>query len=164
MSKRTDRRRVFQRLAVVAIVVALALLGYVAATGDIGRRVYDPVPAPTQTSQPHNTDAILRQLFESKASDVQVQGQGTVDRLLADDNEGSRHQRFILRLKSGQTLLIAHNIDLAPRLNGLQEGDAVGFFGEYIYSDLGGTIHWTHHDPAQRHVAGWLEWKGMRYG
>jgi len=68
-----------------------------------------------------------------------------------------------LRLESGQTLLIAHNIDLAPRLNGLKENDTVGFFGEYIYSDLGGTIHWTHHDPARKHAAGWLEWKGMRY-
>ena len=163
MGRRANRRGVFQRVVVVAIVVALALLGYVAATGDMGRRVHDPVPAPTQTSQQQNTDAVLSQLFESKTSDVQVQGQGTVIRLLADDNEGSRHQRFILRLESGQTLLIAHNIDLAPRLNGLKENDTVGFFGEYIYSDLGGTIHWTHHDPARKHAAGWLEWKGMRY-
>ena len=43
--------------------------------------------------------------------------QGTVERLLADDEEGSRHQRFILRLASGQTLLVAHNIDVAPRVD-----------------------------------------------
>ncbi|QOY51204.1 DUF3465 domain-containing protein [Candidatus Sulfurimonas baltica] len=40
---------------------------------------------------------------------------GDVIRVLSDDNTGSRHQRFIIRLSSGQTLLIAHNIDLAPK-------------------------------------------------
>lgn len=43
-------------------------------------------------------------------------GEGVVDRALSDDNDGSRHQRFILRLASGQTLLIAHNIDISLRI------------------------------------------------
>jgi Protein of unknown function (DUF3465). len=51
---------------------------------------------------------------------------------LPDDEQGSRHQRFILRLASGRTLLVAHNIDLAPRIDGLQVGDQVAFSGEYI--------------------------------
>ena len=55
----------------------------------------------------------------------QVQGSGTVSRILADDNGGSRHQRYILRLDSGKTLLVAHNIDLAPRVAGLRDGDTV---------------------------------------
>jgi len=37
---------------------------------------------------------------------------GTVIFVLADDRYGGRHQRFITELKSGQTLLISHNIDL----------------------------------------------------
>jgi hypothetical protein len=49
-------------------------------------------------------------------------------------------------------------------LNGLKVGDEVSFFGEYDYSEQGGTIHWTHHDPARKHVSGWLEWKGRTYG
>jgi hypothetical protein len=24
-------------------------------------------------------------------------------------------------------------------------------------------IHWTHHDPAQRHEPGWVEYHGRRY-
>ena len=35
---------------------------------------------------------------------------------LPDDNKGTRHQRFILKLSSGQTLLVAHNIDLADKI------------------------------------------------
>jgi hypothetical protein len=96
-------------------------------------------------------------------SGQQVEGQGTVGRILSDDNDGSRHQRFILRLSSGQTLLVAHNIELAPRISSLREGDTVSFYGEYESNDKGGVIHWTHHDPQGWHVDGWLEHKGQRY-
>lgn len=93
----------------------------------------------------------------------QVQGRGLVLRVLSDDNEGSRHQRFILELSSGRTVLVAHNIDLAPRIPGLENGDAVSFYGEYETNDRGGVIHWTHHDPQGRHPDGWLEHEGKRY-
>jgi len=96
-------------------------------------------------------------------SGEQVRGTGTVSRLLSDDNEGSRHQRFILQLSSGRTLLVAHNIDLAPRISSLREGDTVSFYGEYEPNDQGGVIHWTHGDPQGRHTAGWLEHNGRRY-
>lgn len=36
-----------------------------------------------------------------------------VVRVLADDERGSRHQRFIIRPDSAQTLLVAHNIPLS---------------------------------------------------
>lgn len=54
-------------------------------------------------------------------------------RVLADDLDGSRHQRFIVELSSGQTLLISHNIDVAPRIDGLNVGDSVRFNGEYVW-------------------------------
>ena len=54
--------------------------------------------------------------FRNGRSGVMVTVEGAVIRLLADDNDGSRHQRFIIRLASGQTLLIAHNIDLSSRV------------------------------------------------
>ncbi|MGI9343299.1 MAG: DUF3465 domain-containing protein [Gammaproteobacteria bacterium] len=102
-------------------------------------------------------------VIDERRSGVQTEGSGTVIRILADDNEGSRHQRFILRLDSGRTLLIAHNIDLAPRLANLEKGDTVAFNGEYEWNPEGGVIHWTHHDPRGRHVAGWLRHDGRLY-
>ena len=107
-------------------------------------------------------DAIGR-AFKNRTSNVQVEGNGVVTRILADDPSGSMHQRFIVRLKSGQTLLITHNIDIAPRVAGLQKGDGVRFYGEYVWNEKGGMVHWTHHDPAGKHVAGWLKHKGRTY-
>ncbi len=94
---------------------------------------------------------------------LQIQGEGIVTKILPDDIEGSSHQRFILKLNTGQTLLVAHNIDLAPKINSLQEGDTVRFYGEYEWNSKGGIVHWTHDDPNARHIDGWLKHKGKTY-
>jgi hypothetical protein len=133
----------------------LAYLGYVAWDQ------FEPSgPKASLQSGPHT---VLARAIQDRQSDIQVQGIGTVSRMLSDDNDGSRHQRFILRLDSGQTLLVAHNIDLAPRIESLAVGDSVAFFGEYEWNDKGGVIHWTHHDPQRRHVGGWLKHDGRTY-
>ena len=104
-----------------------------------------------------------RDAFENRRNGRQLTLAATVSRMLADDRDGSRHQRFIIRSDSGITLLIAHNIDLAPRLDGLAVGDRVLVSGEYEWNAQGGLLHWTHHDPARRHQPGYIEWKGRRY-
>jgi hypothetical protein len=88
---------------------------------------------------------------------------GVVTRILPDDLVGSRHQKFILRLANGETLLVAHNIDIAPRVNGLQVGDVVEFNGVFETNAQGGVIHWTHHDPSGRRPGGWLRHNGRFY-
>ena len=105
----------------------------------------------------------LQNAYTNRQSDIQVKGAGKVSKLLSDDLDGSRHQRFILLLGSGQTLLVSHNIDLAPRINSLKAGDVVEFHGEYEWNDKGGVVHWTHHDPDGRHIAGWIKHKGKTY-
>lgn len=105
----------------------------------------------------------LQSAFENRQSNVQVRGSGVVVRILPDDLQRGRHQRFIIRLPSGQTVLISHNIDLAPRVDGIREGDTVEFFGEYEWNSKGGVVHWTHHDPAGRHKGGWLKHHGSTY-
>ena len=114
-------------------------------------------------SRRESSDRLLERAYLERQTGYQVQGEGNVLRVLSDDNEGSRHQRFVLQLGSGQSLMIAHNIDLAPRIEALREGDRVSFYGEYEWNERGGVIHWTHHDPEGRHVAGWLEKDGRRY-
>ncbi len=110
-----------------------------------------------------STDSAPTIEYKEWRSGQQAQGKGVVIRILPDDNVGSRHQRFIVRLDTGQTLLVAHNIDLAPRVSSLRKGDTVTFSGEYEWNDKGGVIHWTHRDPQRRHVSGWIKHNGQVY-
>ena len=87
---------------------------------------------------------------------------GFVKRLLSDDNEGSRHQRFIIDIGGGQTLLIAHNIDLARRVP-VGMGDRVRARGMYEWNDLGGLVHWTHHDPLGEEDGGYIRYRTRDY-
>jgi hypothetical protein len=100
--------------------------------------------------------------FTAQRSGQWVEVGGRVARLLADDDTGSRHQRFILELDSGHTLLVSHNIDLANRLP-LTRNDQVALRGRYEWNDRGGVVHWTHHDPEGRLQGGWILHEGMRY-
>jgi hypothetical protein len=105
----------------------------------------------------------LQHAYDNKVSNLQVEGSGVVKAILKDDTKGSRHQRIIVNLPTGQTILVAHNIDLAPRVENLNKGDEIAFFGEYKWNEKGGVIHWTHHDPQNKHVAGWLRHNGRTY-
>jgi len=125
---------------------------------------YSPDVAETASLAASVSDTgAVGEAYANQQSGVQAIGAGTVSRILDDDEVGGRHQRFILRLDSGQTLLIAHNIDLAQRLDSLAVGDAVAFNGVYEWNERGGLIHWTHHDPQGEHEAGWLRHRGRTY-
>jgi len=110
-----------------------------------------------------STDERIVRLYEAQRSGEVAEGSGIVARLLDDDRDGSRHQRFILELRSGLTLLVAHNIDLAPRVVDLAVGDRVVFRGQYEWNERGGVLHWTHHDPDRRRPGGWLQHAGETY-
>lgn len=120
-------------------------------------------PLPHDSAQLTSSKDVVAQAYERHQSRVQVSGEGVVERILPDDNQGARHQRMILRTPSGISLLIAHNIDLAPRIEGVKIGDALEFSGEYEWNAKGGVVHWTHHDPQGRHVGGWLRRRGQIY-
>jgi hypothetical protein len=152
-------------LALVLLAGLYAYLGPDLWTGISPERPVPERPAPTAPGAPEaagRDDVAIADAFESRRSDVWVESAGVVERLLADDRKGSRHQRFIVRLEHGQTLLLSHNIDLAPRVP-LDTGDRVRFRGEYEWNERGGVVHWTHRDPAGRHRGGWIEHRGRRY-
>jgi len=147
-------------LAAALVIVCLAgvtLCGCSTTAGPAGTGVDSAAPSVNAG------DAALARAFAERADSLQVEGQGTVTKLLADDTEGARHQRFIVQLASGQTLLVVHDIDIAPRVGSLQVGDTVSFKGEYVWNAQGGLIHWTHRDPTGSHPAGWIKHDGRTY-
>lgn len=121
-----------------------------------------PSAAPIAPAGPGTANAALQAAALAHTSGIEVDANGRVTRLLPDDNEGARHQRFIVRVADNLTILVAHNQDLAPRVP-VRQGDSVAVRGEYVWNDRGGLIHWTHHDPAHRHQPGWIEYRGRRY-
>ena len=116
-----------------------------------------------QTKSGHQDNSKLQQAYKNRQSDLQVQGEGVVVKVLRDDLKGSRHQKFILKVGAELTVLVAHNIDLAPRIDGLKKGDRVEYYGEYEWNARGGVIHWTHKDPKGYHTSGWLRHNTVTY-
>ena len=109
------------------------------------------------------SDDSMALLSRDEVSGVQVLVSGTVVRFLSDDTVGDRHQRFILELRSGQTLLVAHNVDLAARIPQGARGKIVYASGVYEWNSEGGLVHWTHRDPSRVHPDGWLQFLGDRF-
>lgn len=144
--------------AAILLAIIAALWNQYGGVGDVGSSL-GTAPIAGGASG----DAVLDAAFRDQQSDLQVLGAGTVVHVLPDDTRGSQHQRFLLETASGLTLLVAHNIDLAPRIAQLRKGERVRFYGEYEWTDKGGVIHWTHDDPRGSHADGWLEHDGKRY-
>ncbi|HEX3019725.1 MAG TPA: DUF3465 domain-containing protein [Chitinispirillaceae bacterium] len=107
--------------------------------------------------------SVIEKAFLKKTSNIQVKQAGTIIKLLPDDNDGARHQKMIIKLENGRTLLISHNIDLAKRIPNPRTGKNLKFYGEYEWNSNGGVVHWTHKDPGGKHINGWLEYEGKKY-
>jgi len=104
----------------------------------------------------------LKKRFTKRDTGDWIELTGFVTRLLSDDNDGSRHQRFIIDIGLRTTLLIAHNLDLAQRVP-LGLGDRVQVRGMYEWNDLGGLVHWTHHDPQGVEDGGYIRYRRRVY-
>lgn len=134
----------------------------------LGVRCGEPVFAPSRSNDPPahiradstGNEALDRAIGERRSNEW-VEVSGTVVKLLPDDRKGTRHQRFLLLLADGTTVLVAHNLEIAERAP-LREGQEARLRGEYEWNEKGGVLHWTHHDPKGRHQGGWIEVNGQR--
>jgi hypothetical protein len=151
----------WNRLATALVVLAFAVA--VADRWDDLPSLGDATTGGAPAALGEDGAAAIADAFRTGRSDLIVEASGIVRKVLRDDREGSRHQRIIVELADRRTLLIAHNIDLAPRVDSIRRGDAIRFRGEYEWNDKGGVLHWTHRDPAGRHPGGWIEHDGRRY-
>ncbi len=107
-------------------------------------------------------DRQIRQAQEAHMINAEVTGKAVVLKLLPDDRQGLQHQKFLLQLSNGTTILVAHDISYAPKVP-IVPGDQITIHGSYIWNSKGGLIHWTHHSDSPRHEGGWIQFQGQYY-
>jgi len=162
-SRRKKAMLIVRAVFFSAVLIAAAILEY-----RVRSALDDPaaIPAPAATpaaaiAEPEPIGEI-EAAFSERRSGFMTEASGRVSKILPDDREGSRHQRFVVDLPSGHSVLVTHNVDLAERVP-LRRGERVRFRGQYEWNDLGGVVHWTHHDPQGHHDTGWIEHRDERY-
>lgn len=124
------------------------------------------------------------QAYQQRKSNTEVLDYGTVSKVLPEDNQGNKHQLFMLKLDSGVTVRVAHNTSIAEEVPDLKLGQRLGIKGEFIHkddlrkmksldlakfglktadldvilkgpgTDMAGLIHWTHRVPKGDHEPG----------
>ena len=152
-------------IRIAGLLVVLAVVSY--AYGRSRAQRAPPPPAAVEPVSPPApaspaTDPAILAAIERHRSEIWGVAAGTVERLLEDDRKGIPHQRFIIRIETGTTILVEYNLDLAPRVP-LEVGDSVVVRGEYHWSELGGRIHWVHHDPSGAPGGGWVKVRGKTF-
>jgi len=174
---RFNNRRMMNKLVRIAAgVVVAAIVGgynYLTKSDDAGSANFNQFPSKAESSQGkagnspklENQAALLKKIRAAKEdvnSRFWMTAEGTVIKILKDDTKGSQHQKFLFELAPDVTLLVAHNIDLAPRAP-VREGDSVTIKGRYEWNNRGGVLHWTHHDPKGRKQEGYIYAAGKYY-
>jgi hypothetical protein len=152
----------FLRRTVLPIAAILALVFWQYYTGGDLTVPRDDRSTDTIGRDDASETGVVEAAYAARRSNTWVEVDGQIVRMLSDDHEGSRHQRFILELASGHTVLVAHNIDLVDRIP-VEKGDRVSLRGRYEWNERGGVIHWTHHDPEGRMQGGWIKHRGASY-
>jgi hypothetical protein len=120
--------------AVLVVLAALAVWRFSADRGDSARAA--------------------ERAFQGHISGVTLTVRGEVVQRAQDDTIPPRHQRFVIRTSLGQSIMVAHNTDLAPRVP-LRPGDVVTVRGRYEWNDEGGLLHQTHM-ASRGGASGWI--------
>ena len=116
-----------------------------------------------EAAPPSAIDRKLARAFKQGHTEFFIRVRASVIASLPADYEGIRHQKFLVELGTGQTLLIAHNIDLSSPVRRLRIGETILIYGEYIWSAEGGLLHRTHDDPDNVLPHGWIRYRGRKY-
>ena len=100
--------------------------------------------------------------FHSQQTDLMVEVDGTVVRILETHELRDRYQEFVIRIENGQSVHIVHDKAYADEIP-LAVGDQVLVRGEYRWTENGGTIRYTYRDRSMQRRHGWIDHKGDRY-
>ncbi|MBX9947521.1 MAG: DUF3465 domain-containing protein [Candidatus Obscuribacterales bacterium] len=151
--------RPFLLSAVTVISCCMAVTGCAQAQSPLAGNQAQITDAAAQTNT-GDAEAIRAQQLQLVKVPLTVTA--PVKKMLKYDDRGLPHEKFLLLLSNGSTILVAHNTKMAPYVP-LQSGDLVTVSGEYIWNAKGGLIHWTHHSDTPNHKSGYIDFNGKRY-
>jgi Protein of unknown function (DUF3465) len=143
---------------ILILLTATVVLPVFSQTNQNAPNVYVEKPRPV----PLLDDSAVLTAQAQHAIKVEVSVTARVKKLLPEDVQGLPHERFLIELSDGSTVLIAHDLKMAPAVP-INPGDIVSIRGEYIWNKLGGLIHWTHHTDTPKHENGWIDFNNVRY-
>lgn len=106
--------------------------------------------------------AIVEHAFRVRQSGIMTEVTGTVVRILLDDKDDLRNQKFVIRLPNDQSVLVVHDQKAGGRVP-VSVGDTVLVRGEYMWTETGGTFRNTQRDFSPRRLHGWIDHEGDRY-
>lgn len=104
----------------------------------------------------------VEKAFHEQQSGLMVEVDGSVVRILETHADSERFQEFVIRIVSGQTVLIVNDTAKADPIP-LSVGDGVTARGEYKWTENGGTIRFTYRDSSRQRRHGWIDHQGDRY-
>jgi hypothetical protein len=100
----------------------------------------------------------------SGARYVEIRDSGIVYRILGErGSQSGVHEGFLIRFPyraNGAVTRVEDNVDITGPIP-LRRGDQVTLQGQFECNDQ--VIHWTHHDPRGRHLAGYITVNGKTY-
>lgn len=118
------------------------------------------MPEPASDLQPSQQGILEAQAEQLRKVEVELTAR--VCRMLPTDNEGLRHQKFLIRLTNGTTVLVANDLTMGQMVP-CHPGDILDLKGEYIWTKRGGVLHWTHHSDTSEHPGGWIRLGSQTY-
>jgi len=127
------------------------------------QHVSDSSEVSSPSSQNTLNDAdIVRAVNDQRRVNFVEGGGMEVIRVLPDDNNGLKHQKWVVRLSNGKTMQAVYNSDMCPRVP-VKVGDVVAMGGMFLWTNTGALLHWLHHDPRGNRPDGYVYLNGKYY-
>jgi len=150
--KEMPGKRKIRHFVITALIAAAALAGVATYWHDKPGTGYEVTMGFAQ----------LERAYHDQRSDFMAEVSGTVVRILAADPNRPRAQEFVIRLQNGLTLTVVHDKHDGGEVPAAI-GDAVTVRGKYKWSETGGSLQNTQHDPSIERRHGFIEHDGKRY-
>lgn len=99
--------------------------------------------------------------FRQRRSPAWLTARAVVTRVLPDEHGRAVHQRLILECPGGLTIQVDNNVTVGERVP-VRRGQTVVIHGQYVWTESGGLIHFTH-QATEAGGSGWILFKGRLY-